>query len=79
MLVDKIMKTLSKETFDDIDVIIPIPETAVVSAKDMAAKAVAEHMKKPFSTAFIMPGQTARQKSDRRKLSAMDPGHGPRV
>lgn len=78
MLADKIMKTLSKETFDDIDVIIPIPETAVVSAKSAA-----EHMKKPFSTAFIknryvfrtfiMPGQTARQKSVRRKLSAMDP------
>lgn len=76
-LANKIINTLGQDLVNDIDVVIPIPETSIPSAA-----AAAEHMKKPYSMGFIknryvfrtfiMPGQKARQKSVRRKLSAME-------
>lgn len=76
-LANKIIETLGQDVIKDIDVVIPIPETSTSSAA-----AAAEHMGKKYSMGFIknryvfrtfiMPGQQARQKSVRRKLSAME-------
>lgn len=73
-LADKMRKTLPASVIDQIDVVIPVPETS-----NTAAAALAQDLDKPFSNAFvknryvyrtfILPGQTARQKSVRRKLS----------
>ncbi|KAF6844690.1 amidophosphoribosyltransferase [Colletotrichum musicola] len=76
-LANKISKTLSKEALDEIDIVIPIPETS-----NTAAAALATRLQKPFSAGFvknryvfrtfIMPGQSMRQKSVRRKLSTIE-------
>jgi amidophosphoribosyltransferase len=75
-LADTIIRQLSPEELADIDVVIPIPETANTSAS-----CVAERLKKPYCQGFvknryvfrtfIMPGQKAREKSVRRKLNPM--------
>ena len=75
-LADTIIQRLTHNELANIDVVIPIPETAIASAF-----CVAERLKKPccqgfvknryvFRT-FIMPFQTAREKSVRRKLNPM--------
>lgn len=75
-LADRIVKHLTPKELADIDVVIPIPETANTSAA-----CVAERLKKPYCQGFvknryvfrtfIMPGQKAREKSVRRKLNPM--------
>ncbi|EMR71604.1 putative amidophosphoribosyltransferase protein [Eutypa lata UCREL1] len=76
-LADKIRKVLSPEDFDDIDVVIPVPETSNTSATTLAKR-----LGKPLSNgfvknryvfrSFILPQQRIREKSVRRKLSTID-------
>ena len=75
-LADTIIRSLNPSELADIDVVIPIPETANASAS-----CVAERLKKPYCQGFvknryvfrtfIMPGQKTREKSVRRKLNPM--------
>lgn len=76
-LAENIEKTLRPQVLKEIDVVIPIPETA-----NVAARTVAEHLKKElvdgfvknryiFRT-FIMPNQKLRRAGVRRKLNAIE-------
>ncbi|KAI1485263.1 amidophosphoribosyltransferase [Biscogniauxia mediterranea] len=73
-LADRILNVLGKEAVDNIDVVIPIPETATTSAAIVAERLDSHAYVKNryvFRT-FIMPGQAAREKSVRRKLSTIE-------
>ncbi|KAK3988188.1 phosphoribosyltransferase-like protein [Cladorrhinum sp. PSN332] len=73
-LAKKMKHSLGEKGIEEIDVIIPVPETS-----NTAAAVLAKCLDKPFSNAFvknryvyrtfILPGQTARKKGVRRKLS----------
>lgn len=75
-LAETIQKSLTPDELKSIDAIIPIPETALVSAY-----AVSKHLKKPYCQGFvknryifrtfIMPSQKARQRGVRAKLNAL--------
>ncbi|KAL8773872.1 MAG: hypothetical protein Q9209_001302 [Squamulea sp. 1 TL-2023] len=73
----KIKSTLRPEEISAIDVIIPVPETSTISAPFVAAvlkrKLVQGFVKNRYVfRTFIMPGQQARVKGVKRKLSAME-------
>lgn len=75
-LAERIKNQLTPEEFKEIDAVIPIPETSLVSAY-----AVSKHLKKPYCQGFvknryifrtfIMPSQRARQRGVRAKLNAI--------
>lgn len=75
-LAETIQQQLGPEQLREIDAVIPIPETSLVSAY-----AVSKHLKKPYCQGFvknryifrtfIMPSQRARQKGVRAKLNAI--------
>jgi amidophosphoribosyltransferase len=75
-LAETIQKQLTSEELKEIDAVIPIPETSLVSAY-----AVSKHLKKPYCQGFIknryifrtfiMPSQKARQRGVRAKLNAI--------
>ena len=75
-LAEMIKNQLGPEQLREIDAVIPIPETSLVSAY-----AVSKHLKKPYCQGFvknryifrtfIMPSQRARQRGVRAKLNAI--------
>ncbi|KAI9297894.1 amidophosphoribosyltransferase [Neoconidiobolus thromboides FSU 785] len=73
-LAKKVVEELGPD--NDIDVVIPVPETSRVCALEVA-KALKISYREAFvknryvGRTFIMPGQEARKKSVRRKLNAM--------
>jgi len=76
MLARNIRNALSKQELDEIDVVIPIPETSVTSAAVVAKELGKEYAsgfvknRYVFRT-FIMPEQQQRVKGVRRKLNPM--------
>ncbi|KAK4548172.1 hypothetical protein LTR36_010041 [Oleoguttula mirabilis] len=75
-LAETIQNQLTPDQLREIDAVIPIPETSLVSAY-----AVSKHLKKPYCQGFvknryifrtfIMPSQQARQRGVRAKLNAI--------
>ncbi|RDA89779.1 hypothetical protein CP533_4688 [Ophiocordyceps camponoti-saundersi (nom. inval.)] len=78
-LAKKIKDTLGEKGVEQIDVVYSTYSQATTKTSNTAAAVLASYLNKPFSNAFvknryvyrtfILPGQTTRQKSVRRKLS----------
>ncbi len=73
-LAEKIERT---RPYEDIDVVIPIPDTSRTSALQVAQKLGLKYREgfiknRYIGRTFIMPGQQQREKSVRRKLNAID-------
>src|SRR4051812_457470 len=69
-------KILAMGLRDEIDVVIPIPDSSRSSALEVAAKLKRQYTEgfnknRYIGRTFIMPGQEVRQKSVRQKLNAM--------
>lgn len=76
MLARNIKKKLTQQELDEIDVVIPIPETAVTSAavvaKELGKEFTGGFVKNRYVfRTFIMPEQKQRVKGVRRKLNPM--------
>ena len=75
-LADKI-KVLSKQELDEIDVVIPIPDTSKTSALPLSIR-LNKKMREGFiknryiGRTFIMPGQKIRKKSVKQKLNTIN-------
>ena len=76
-LAEKIKSTLSKDELDQIDVVIPIPDTSKTSTVPLSIE-LNKELKEGFvknryiGRTFIMPGQRIRKKSVRQKLNTID-------
>ena len=76
-LAEKIKLTLSKQELDEIDVVIPIPDTSKTSTVPLSIS-LNKELKEGFvknryiGRTFIMPGQKVRKKSVRQKLNTID-------
>ena len=76
-LADKIKKVLSKQELDEIDVVIPIPDTSKTSALPLSIR-LNKKMREGFiknryiGRTFIMPGQKIRKKSVKQKLNTIN-------
>ena len=73
-LADRIIKKFPDH---DIDVVIPVPDTSRTSALPLAHRLGVKYREgfiknRYIGRTFIMPGQTLREKSVRRKLNAID-------
>ena len=76
-LADKIKKELSEKELNEIDVVIPIPDTSRTSAVPLSImlnKKIREGFVKNryIGRTFIMPGQKARKKSVKQKLNTIN-------
>jgi amidophosphoribosyltransferase len=75
-LAETIKKQLGQQALDEIDVVMPIPETSITStvcvAEALGKPYVAGYVKNRYIfRTFIMPNQKLRQKGVRAKLNAM--------
>jgi amidophosphoribosyltransferase len=76
MLAEKIKRHLGEDGLKKIDVVMPIPETAITAAQCVAVALNKEYVQgfvknRYIFRTFIMPNQKARQKGVRAKLNAM--------
>ena len=76
-LAKKIKSCLTQEQLNEIDIVIPIPDTSKTSAVPISV-ALEKELKEGFvknryiGRTFIMPGQKIRKKSVRQKLNTID-------
>jgi len=76
LLANKIMKVLTPKQLEEIDVVIPIPDTSRTSALPLSIE-LDKKLREGFvknryiGRTFIMPGQKVRKKSVKQKLNAI--------